>query len=576
MGALKAALVSCSSGLVLLAFGLVARPADDSPGIPVGQALENAIKKSSLCEPGAAPFHLKAASAPAFGHNADFHAEIEEYWVSPDEWKRTIHSPGFDQTIIVNGKSRFEKDSSDYFPEWLQQVVTALFDVAPRHAIEEVNKLDDRIALDGEPGRHGVTFHPFSTDGKVISSWTALVTFDRSSGLLTWISGTAYSAGFAKYKSFHGHMVAREIETFPPVPRGDLKTTITELSDLNHPENDLFAIPQPAPPVQQIRTVYVPEVEYRKFAIDQPPMNWPPLKIRPTSGTLATYIVTDRSGEIRDCEFIIADNMNLSESAVQLVKQWRFKPFLVDGVPAQVESTMTFHFDTAIVGDQAKFQAASYYFKRGRDLTFPRTDGSQPFHLMGTFEGAGVFTGYQGSYEETWFAADRWRREVAVPGYPTVVETRLGDAHYKTLIAPEISRLVDRVFSLLCADFPGFAYFSPDTDWTMADVQFDNLPVLLVGMGCKVGDSGMQCSRSYYFDQEGKLRARSIPAETIQYDDSFEFAGKQIPRLIVSRIGDILTLTAHVDQIEPAQPLPDDFFVLPDVRPDQFTGLTPW
>ncbi|HEV2490879.1 MAG TPA: energy transducer TonB [Candidatus Acidoferrales bacterium] len=542
--------------------------------IPVGDALQYAVQKSTICEPGAAPFHLKTQTTSAYNFGIDLTADIEEYWVSPEKWRRTIHAPGFDQTIIVNGKSRFEQDSADYYPIWLQDIVTAIFDVVPPQTLTEIASLNDTVSL--ADGNDRVGYHPTSTDGKVFSTWSGAIDFESNSGLLNNIFTMSFDAVYSEYKPFHGKQIARAIETFPPVPRGDVNTRITELSDLRDVDESLFSIPHPSPTGQELRSVYVPEVEYRKLAIAPPAMNWPPLKIRPTSGTLATIIVTDRSGKVRDSRFIIADNMNIEASAIELVKQWHFKPYLVDGVPVQVETTMTFAFNTAITGDQANFQAASYYFKRGRDLTFPRVEGSAPFHMKGTFEGAGIFTGFQGTYEETWFAPNRWRREIAIPGYPTMVETRLDDDHYIRRPAGDVANVVARVLRLFAADFPGFATFSTDTDWNMANVSFENVPVIRVAMTQVNDDGQVKYPRAFYFDQEGRIRARAILPEVITYGDFTAFGGKQVPKSVVLKVNDLLTLTARIDSLEPAGPEPDDFFVLEGVKPDGLSGSIPW
>lgn len=135
---------------------------------------------------------------------------------------------------------------------------------------------------------------------------------------------------------------------------------------------------------------------------------------------------------------------------------------------------------------------------------------------------------------------------------------------------------MDRLNSLYNADFPGFAYYSPDTDWTMADVKFEDTPVLLAGMGCEGEDAAMTCSRSYFFGDDGRLVARSQGGETIAYQQFTDFSGKKVPRLITSTMKDILTLTARVDQLETASPQPDEFFTLTGVKSDPFTGFEPW
>jgi hypothetical protein len=345
---------------------------------------------------------------------------------------------------------------------------------------------------------------------------------------------------------------------------------------------NLFAITTPTLLGQQIRTVQVSEVEYRKLAVDPPVMKLPPVKVHPSSGTFATYILTDRDGKVRDCKFIISNNMSIADDATKLVKQWHFKPFLVDGVPVQVGTTMTFAYDTTIVGEQAKFQAPHEYFNHGRELTYPRTQGSPAFHLKGTFQGAGQFAHYVGNYEETWIAPDRWRREVTI-GDKSAVETRVGEDRYSQPVDPSISEVVRKVLGLFCADFPGHAYGTPDTDWSMAEVKFQEVSVTRVAMR-HIDDAGnTQYPRAYYFDERGLLRARSdvlswpgSHPETVTYDQFVEFAGKQVPRRIDSELDGAHTFTANINVLELTQPLPRSSFVLPKVKPNNWGGDIPW
>jgi hypothetical protein len=555
-------------------------PPADSGSTPVGKALKRAIRRSCLTQPGGEPFHLRATSAPAYSYGIDQSAEIEEYWVSPQEWKRTIRSNDFEQTVIVNGKLRFEQNSGDYYPKWLNDIVTALVEVVPAGAIRQVTTLTPGPFSIGPVGG-GTTYHPSSSDGKVTVSWGGRIGFDAN-GLLTWISSAEFSAGFKNYQPFHGKSVARFIETFPPVPRGDVNTQITELTDLKDTDENIFAIPTPTPPGQQIRTVQVSEVEYRKLAIDPPAMKLPPVKVHPPSGTFATYIVTDRNGKVRDCEFIISNNMSIGDDATKLVKQWHFKPFLVDGVPVQVGTTMTFAYNTEIVGAQAKFQAPHEYFNRGRELTYPRAKGSPAFHLKGTFQGAGDFASYQGTYDETWSASDRWRRQITI-GDKSVVETRIGADRYRQTVDPGIAEVVRKVLGLFCAEFPGYAYGTPDTDWSMAEVEFQKVLVTRVAMSHMDDVGNTKYPRAYYFDEKGLLRARSnvlswpdSHPETVTYVDFAEFAGKQVPRRIDSELDGVHIFTALINVLELTKPLPRSSLVLPGIKPNNWGGDVPW
>ena len=71
-------------------------------------------KRSQITFPGSRPFVLKAkvldSTNPA---NTNYTAEIEEYWVAPDKWRRVVKTPSFSETLTVNGgKTSYSVPSS--------------------------------------------------------------------------------------------------------------------------------------------------------------------------------------------------------------------------------------------------------------------------------------------------------------------------------------------------------------------------------------------------------------------------------------------------------------------------------
>src|ERR1700726_3623929 len=117
--------------IAMLVFMLgIPTPAQDGDPAWI-QMVALAVQQSKLTLPGSKPFHLKAEIVETSDPSSDYHAKIEEYWVSPRKWKRTIESPTFSQTMIVNGDEFLEKDTGDYFPWWLDGLVIAMFDPLP-------------------------------------------------------------------------------------------------------------------------------------------------------------------------------------------------------------------------------------------------------------------------------------------------------------------------------------------------------------------------------------------------------------------------------------------------------------
>lgn len=543
---------------ILLCLSLISAAYPQS--IRVGDALKKAREASCLTCGDGSPFHLKATVQPVSKFIPEYTAEIEEYWVSPTKWRREIHSPGFEQTIVVNDGKRYEHASSDYYPKWLDDIVVALFEVAPEYATNRVGKLQNTVQT-GQAAN--VRYQPSSTDGTVVNSWGGGVEFDAK-GRLTWISGELFSARFADYKTFHGKQVAQRVETFPLVPHGDVLASV-QINSFDGTDENRFAVDRPTARDEQVRLVYMDEVEYRKLATNHPEMKWAPLTRRPTSGTLSLHIITDKTGKVREVNFLTSNNMDMRSSAESLVRQWQFKPFLVDGIPAEVSTTMTFAYEAKLLGDQAKYEAASSYFKLGRNLTYPRTDDSAAFHLIGSFEWRESNTVKKGQYEEFWYAPDRWRREFTING-KTLVETRIHDNHYR---APGIqsSSLIVSVSSLFTEEFPGYAYYSPDWDWHMDEITLLDAPCLRVSMGPLDNIPAGHYPRAYYFDASGRVQGRSQGQELISYANFQPWNNKQVPRQIVRRLGNAVVMLAHIEMIEPAAAKEDRFFVLKGIAP---------
>src|SRR5438128_366749 len=92
----------------------------------LGKVAEHAVEQSNFTLRGSAPFHLKAEIIETTNPASDYRAQIEEYWISPTKWRRSIESPGFSQTLILNGDQVSEANHGDYFPWWLNDLVTAI------------------------------------------------------------------------------------------------------------------------------------------------------------------------------------------------------------------------------------------------------------------------------------------------------------------------------------------------------------------------------------------------------------------------------------------------------------------
>src|SRR5215472_1543707 len=103
--------------------------------------------------PGSKPFHLKATIAELDSPDSDYKAEVEMYWVARNRWRRTIKSPDFSQTIVVNDGQIAEQDQGDYFPLWLNEFVIAIFELAPAQIRNSKAVMPDMAAIQKEAAK---------------------------------------------------------------------------------------------------------------------------------------------------------------------------------------------------------------------------------------------------------------------------------------------------------------------------------------------------------------------------------------------------------------------------------------
>jgi hypothetical protein len=336
--------------------------AKDAKPKTVAEAMERASKLSQLTTPGSVPFHLKATISEPDSTDSDYKAEIEEHWLAPDKWRQTIKTPDFSQTLIVNGEKISEQNQGDYYPLWLRDLVTAIFDLAPTRIKQLQTPLPDLAALQ----EHGAQNLPPALRNFRIDTGTSCdrskeevgippvqnsvftsICFENPSGLLVSVVSPEYDAEFRDFKQFKEKKVAMKISIVPE-PGTKIEARITELTELKAPDPVMFAIQTPTPGQDRIGRARVSEAVARGMLLTSPEIAWLPVRDGKTSGTLSLAVSIDKQGHVRETWPLNSDNPFPQDQARKTVAQWSFKPFLMDGVPGQMETILTFAFQTKI------------------------------------------------------------------------------------------------------------------------------------------------------------------------------------------------------------------------------------
>ena len=104
------------------------------------------------------------------------------------------------------------------------------------------------------------------------------------------------------------------------------------------------AAPPPPKPVPQQRIRVGGNVE-AGARINNVAPEYPAIaKVAHISGTVVLHAVIAKDGTIEQLEYVSGPPM-LVKSAMDAVKQWRYKPYLLNGDPVEVETTINVDFN---------------------------------------------------------------------------------------------------------------------------------------------------------------------------------------------------------------------------------------
>jgi TonB family protein len=150
------------------------------------------------------------------------------------------------------------------------------------------------------------------------------------------------------------------------VPGGLLPGTIGSIAS--------EAAPIPADSANRVR---VSEGVMRAFRIEESDAVYPPLALQARiEGTVILRLQISKAGDVEKLDLISGHPM-LAPSAIEAVKQWKYKPYLVNGDPKPVETVVSINFAISLETGQGSAGDSPL----PQNLTEPgahRTRGSSP------------------------------------------------------------------------------------------------------------------------------------------------------------------------------------------------------
>jgi periplasmic protein TonB len=91
-----------------------------------------------------------------------------------------------------------------------------------------------------------------------------------------------------------------------------------------------------------IEPVTVPEAAERQLVAEQPVIAYP-ASAKGQQGTVTLQVLIGRDGMVQDAKFL-QGSLAFAKAAIDGVKQWKFKPYAMNGRPVSVQTTLTISF----------------------------------------------------------------------------------------------------------------------------------------------------------------------------------------------------------------------------------------
>lgn len=315
--------------------------APPSPADPLARLLA-ARDANNLLDPALKPWHMLATFDLLDSKGAvTEHGTFEEWWAAPDHWRQHIASPSYNVDLVRSGAQYYALPHKP-LPYLLSALVVDLSDPIP--------ELDpDKISVTQEPKQFGqFTLDCFVTQvqgrGPAFgASPTYCLEPDRPLQLRFVTSSNVQQVVRNRPATFQAKSVDLEVRIMMaghPV----LQATITDLRatpvDANlAPSPDASAF---TPPIRVGSGV----VAGNKIGGPQPiyPLE---AKMKHISGTVLLHAFIGPDGKIHTLEPIWSPDSSLAKAATDAVQKWTYKPYLLDGKPVDVETTITINFNFA-------------------------------------------------------------------------------------------------------------------------------------------------------------------------------------------------------------------------------------
>lgn len=314
------------------------------------QNLDSVLDRYKLRSADIKPWHLIAEVQLYNAKGKPTEAgTIEEHYAGKDRWRKVYTFPNFHQTVLRNDKGTFIRGDQQPIP---LAITTAYnMDIAPSPDKEETqgaNVTEFNYKLGSVPLTCNALQRSFKRDkkappmglfptycrdsanhlrlvlvmGGVSAIYNTIGTFqgsDISMNLTVLNNGTNYAT-----------LKVKELRIFDPDSSANIfmpATDAIEDADATHVAGGVMA----GKVIKKIAPEYPPSARQDRV-----------------EGTVILHAIIAKDGTIRKLRIISAPSADLAMSAVYAVRQWTYTPYLLNGRPTEVDTTITVNYKIGV------------------------------------------------------------------------------------------------------------------------------------------------------------------------------------------------------------------------------------
>jgi TonB family protein len=348
-------LTTCFAALPAMGQPTVAQAA---PALPADskELLQLAAKTNGLAGDDLKPWHLKA-SFKLFdwdGKPTD-EGTYEEFWAGPQKSKRMITSANVTQTEYTTDKGIFRTGLRDTAPDRYNNLINPLL-----HPIQLLTPVGgDVSSVQLAQKKLGTAELVCLTEiiGSVKSAKAAGATYCLDSGLpalrISLINPMGSQTFWNQIIRFQGHYVAKDVESHWPVssdakPRNSLTLHLDALEEIKTVDEAEFT--PPADATVPAKRIDLAESVTKELILNHPKPVYAPIACAAhVQGTVVLNVLIGPEGHVEHLSVASGPAM-LQPGALDAVKKWTFKPYLVDGEAVEVATTVSVQIGPLFTG----------------------------------------------------------------------------------------------------------------------------------------------------------------------------------------------------------------------------------